>query len=384
VARRKKLGCSLPLIAAVMLAVAADRLLGEQDTPPAAAKPEVHVVEPAPEPNTTPAAKPVRSPFPPGSPWESRDACEAALAKTKRAGTPVPRIGTWNLAWFPAGTADGTDPQRQHDVPWMACIIAVLQVQVLAVQEVVHNPAGRAALLDLLAAISAHTGGHWRSVLDDCKDDGRQHVGFLYDEARVALLSSRMLAELNPLRSACDGRLRPGLAAHFRYRKHGPDFSAVSVHLDSGVLARDYEHRKTSVARLDAALRALAIAHKEQDLLVLGDFNTMGCSACKPKVTSEEEIAAFEATLDAFSPSLRSLMPEQGCSHYYRGRGGRLDHVLAPRGMKELGSAPHVRAHGLCEAASCERTPSAAKLPATLRLSDHCPVVVTLRAEDAD
>jgi endonuclease/exonuclease/phosphatase family metal-dependent hydrolase len=384
VARKKKLGCSLPLIAAVMLAVAADRLLGERETPSTTA-PATHVDEPAPKaPAARRPTKPVPSPFPPGSPWESREACEAALRRTTPAKVLTPRIGTWNLAWFPAGTAKGDDPERARDVPWMACVIATLGVQVLAVQEVVQSPAGRAALLDLLRGLDGHTQGRWRAELDDCPDDGRQHVGFLFDEARVQLLSTEVLGALNPDRSKCDHRLRPGLAARFRYRKGGPDFETISVHFDSGVARRDFDNRRVSLSRLSALLPPRVAKHRDDDLIVLGDFNTMGCKTCEPAVAAAEEIAAFDAMADAFAPSLRNLVPDHACTEYYKGHGGRLDHVLVTRGMRELAASSPVTTHGVCAALRCERHGSVAHLPASRRLSDHCPVVLALQPKDAD
>jgi endonuclease/exonuclease/phosphatase family metal-dependent hydrolase len=272
-----------------------------------------------------------------------------------------------------------------HDVPWLACIIATLDVQALAVQEVVQNPRGRGALLDLLRELDARSAGHWRAELDECPEDGRQHLGFLYDETRVELLAKHIFGELNPARSACDTRLRPGFSVRLRWKKGGPDFDALTVHLDSGAILRDYAHRGTSIERLAQVLPQLS-GHKQHDddVVVLGDFNTMGCSACEPKVAAEDELAAFDASVDALKPSLQNVTPTHPCTEYYKGHGGRLDHVLVTRGMRELTDPPRVETHGLCETLACSHFPSASHVTASVRLSDHCPLVLELRASDLD
>ncbi len=335
------------------------------------------LVEPAPE---TPmdAAGPTHADrvFQPSSPWFSRAACEAALrGKPAHRAAGKARIGTWNLAWFPDGTAHHDKAEREHDIPWLACVIATLDVDVLAVQEVVQHTRGRAALLDLERELSARTGGDYDSVFDECPDDDRQHVGFLYDKRRVTVSDVTVLRTLNPGRSACDLRLRPGLSALFRFHG-GLDLRAVSVHFDSGSAEHDYTHRQTSVEHVRELLPQLT-SHKE-DAIVLGDWNTMGCEACVPAVSAETELLALDATLSDF----RRVPPSAACSEYYRGRGGLLDHVLVTRGTRELPADAHVETHGVCAALGCGHlrgTPTA-----LTRLSDHCPMVLELDDRDLD
>ena len=151
---------------------------------------------------------PIDSPF-----FRSGPECEHAWrTRSRRAATAAPRIGTWNLRWFPRGTASGRDPERRTDVAWLACAIASLEVDLLAIQEVVQDVEGRAALLDLGERLDQLTGGQWRSELDDCSGSGRQHVGFLFDARRVALVGAQAIDALNPGRSGCDRSLRPDSA----------------------------------------------------------------------------------------------------------------------------------------------------------------------------
>jgi hypothetical protein len=133
-------------------------------------------------------------------------ACEKRLAQRRAKGPSRPRgprIGTWNLRWFPRGTARGNDPERRTDVAWLACAIAELDVDVLAVQEVLDDPEARSAALALTARLDRLTGGRFKLGLDECKGSGRQHVGFLWNSKVVDIEQIEPLAALNPGKSAC-------------------------------------------------------------------------------------------------------------------------------------------------------------------------------------
>jgi endonuclease/exonuclease/phosphatase family metal-dependent hydrolase len=314
----------------------------------------------------------------PQSPFHSAEACErfvserivSAKKKSKPRGTL--RVGTWNLAWFPDGTANGADPERARDVPWMACVIASLDVQVLAVQEVVQHPRGRAALLDLEARLDTLTSGRWKHVLDDCKDDGRQHLGFLYDSSRVTLEGTQMVSRINPGRNACDMRLRPGYAIGVRLgNTHA---RLLNVHFDSGQLARDADHRVTSFDRLLEELPELP-GKRTAPVIALGDFNTMGCDGCEPKRSAQGELAQLEARASQALPKLSRIADEHACSEYYRGHGSLLDLVFV--GNLGQGKAK-LETHGICSELRCAKLGRSQSPPALTRLSDHCPLVLEL------
>jgi predicted extracellular nuclease len=317
------------------------------------------------------------------SPFGSLAECERYLAERPRQRSRPPRVGTWNIRWFPLGTASGKDPERHTDVPWLACAIAALEVDVLAMQEITQGPRGRAAVLDLIEALDARTGGKHRFEVDECPGDGRQHIGFLYDERRVKLSQVRMVAAVNPGASACDRNLRPGLAAYARFAS-GPDLHLLTAHLDSGQTERDYGHRARSVARLGEALAELRRDEPDADAVVLGDFNTMGCKKCSGgEVTADQELEQIDAALAA-SELRRLTLPEgRQCSHYYGNRAGLLDHALADTRMQELARVP-VDVFGPCRELGCERVPSTFGPASIERLSDHCPLVVELVASDRD
>jgi endonuclease/exonuclease/phosphatase family metal-dependent hydrolase len=288
----------------------------------------------------------------------------------------APRFGTWNVRWFPRGTADGEEPAERTDVEWLACAIASLDVDVLAVQEFLDNPEARRAALDLTAQLDAITGGRFKLELDECAGSGRQHVGFLWNSARVQVDDVRVIARLNPKRSACDASLRPGLAAHVRFAD-GTHAQLVSVHLDSGVEARDYQNRRTSVQRMQELHAALRGRPGSDALIVLGDWNSMGCSGCEPAVSADEELSVLDAELEAAGLRRARAGAVDPCTHYYRGRGVALDHVALPKAWTDSSAAFAVG--GVCDALAC-LAPARGEPPAAWqRLSDHCPLVVELK-----
>jgi endonuclease/exonuclease/phosphatase family metal-dependent hydrolase len=318
-----------------------------------------------------------------GSAFESRAACEDYLRGHPRRSERGPRIGSWNIRWFPYGTKDGHDPERRTDLEWLACAIASLDVDVLGVEEIVQDPGGRNALLDLLARLDVLTQGRWRAELDECAGSGRQHLGFLLDASRVDLGTSEPIAALNPGRSACDRNLRPGYGVYLRFHA-GPDLEVAVVHLDAGTTARDFGNRQRSLGRLGEVAAAIERREHDSDLLVLGDFNTMGCKDCEPPVAADDEIAQLDARLG--STSLRRvLLPEaRACTHYQRGHAGTLDHVLASSAMQELPPGARLEVFGSCRDLACN-PPARGEHPAALeRLSDHCPIVLELLAQDLD
>jgi endonuclease/exonuclease/phosphatase family metal-dependent hydrolase len=286
------------------------------------------------------------------------------------------------VRWFPYGEKR-RDGAHGTDVPWLACAIASMDVDVLAVQEFVQDAGGRSALLDLRARLDELTHGRWRDQLDDCSASGFQHVGFLYDSARVQLRSAQTLGGLNPGASACAHNLRPGFGAYARFGG-GPDLSLIALHLDSGVDARDFGHRARSLAALSSVLKQLDQHARDPDLLLLGDFNTMGCKHCEPPVTAGTELAHLDAELRALSLTRLHAPAEHACSQYHRGKAGMLDHIVASAGMEELATGARVEVFGPCRDLACGPAGRGEDVDAWEHLSDHCPLVVELRARDVD
>jgi endonuclease/exonuclease/phosphatase family metal-dependent hydrolase len=327
-----------------------------------------------------PRSGPVPSAFA-ASPWASLASCRALLAS---APSPRPkgvaRVGAWNLHWFPDGGPGERKREHGSDLDWLACSIAWLRVDVLAVEEIKAGARPRQALEDLATRVSALTGSRFLTLLDDCPKSSSQKIGMLYDARRVALGKHRTLAELNPHGQPCKDQLRPGLAAHFRF-PGGLDLTVVAAHLKSGGERRSFELRERSFAAFGSAVASAKELTGDSDVLLIGDMNTMGCPDCSPAITAQEELAGVDRTLGASSPRLRRLSSAPGCSHSYSGRKTLLDWAAASD-LSELPSGRLAAASGYCAALGCDTGQSPPR--ATLSLSDHCPVLVDIDDLDRD
>jgi endonuclease/exonuclease/phosphatase family metal-dependent hydrolase len=346
-----------------------------------AAEAPVHLAQPTAQSVTPPmATQPIAEhahrtptvPIDPHSAWASAEACAATIGSlTAQPRGDALRIASWNLHWFPDGRAGQPSAAGGTDVAWMACAMASLRADVIAIQEVTSGPRGRTALLQLIDQLDQLTDGQWREYLDECNGGSRQHLGFLYDSARVTFTELHDVAELNPNRGACAGGLRPGASGQLRFRNIA--LQLITVHLDSGNTTRDYNNRLTSIRRLVATFGSRTT---DTPVLALGDFNTMGCSECTLPADVEEEVTQLDSLLrPAGYHAVESHSELHPCSEHYAGKPQLLDRAVT--------TLPTARVNfemaGLCAALACQRPRTTS--PALSRLSDHCPIVVEVLAK---
>ena len=311
--------------------------------------------------------------------WGSRRGCEAALRRGARLprAADVVRIGTWNVRWFPDGkpgkrSSDGTD------VAWLGCALTWMDLDALAVQEFKATASARVRTAELLAALKRGTGATWQLRLDDCPNSAGQHVGVLWRTDRLRASKIQIVSELNPHGRACQDQLRPGLAVYLA-RPGGIDFTLVSLHAKSGAKRRDHSLRQRAVHRIRRLWPQLAAESGDLDVVLAGDFNTMGCRGCSPALTSQDELAALD---QAVSPLGRRVVARPACTHAYRGSSGSLDHLIVRLDRAELATTTPARASGFCALSSCRF--DGPRPAARQRLSDHCPVLLDLNDVDAD
>jgi hypothetical protein len=316
--------------------------------------------------------------------WSSAAGCSTAvefnharMAETRR-GTL--RLGAWNIEWFPDHT----------DVGWLACTLAWMNLDLLAVEEFRATPAAQAALAQLLGELGRLTGAEWRADFQTCGIVSSQHVGFLWNATRLRLVHAEDAWALNARAHGpadpCAGRLRPGRADDFAPRDASmPPFRAIAVHLKSGAKPEDAAERATALQRLSEALAG----NLHGRVAILGDFNSMGIGT---RVSPRAEVAALDVLATATAPGFALAHPTPACTEYYRGRGGELDHALVSRPLGKI-RPEETSVSGYCALAQC--APIAPwrldQRPAAYRaLSDHCPLVIGVdapartRAADAD
>lgn len=293
----------------------------------------------------------------------------------------VVRVGSWNLRWFPRGCSNRDGCANPPDLNMVACAVATLDVDVLAVQEVVDYPSDRALVAEFLASLERITGEPWRLDLQDCGAPNSQRVGLLWRPERVRLTGFSDVAALNGAArhegEPCAGGLRPGRHAYAESLAGGADFHLVVVHLDSGVREKDWNTRRAAIRALPDLQSSPALSgQRDSDVVVLGDFNVMGRTE-GARVDGPQELAIIDETI---GPRFRRLDSEPSCSYRYRGRPTLMDLVLVSSDMAEANAA--ARPGGWCALTGCRdgwRAP-----PNATQLSDHCPVVVDVLDQDLD
>jgi predicted extracellular nuclease len=312
--------------------------------------------------------------------WTSRSDCEELLAKRTPESRP-PRVGSWNVRFFPDSVeGEQTDPDKATDVTWVACAIASLDVDVLAVQEFKNSEAGLAKQRELVQQLNTLTGGDWQLELDQCTPAELQHPGFLFDANRVHGEEFRQIPSLNP-DPVCSNEISPGFAGYFRI-EGGPDFHMVAVHGATGATPEQLEKRTLITAALESASNDAFAVNPDTDILFAGDFNSVGCESCDPVISNEDENEMLGDTIAGFDPALKLLPDSEACTRVADDM-PHIDHVLAAANMAEVPKGSIVHVAGICEEISCDRQVNWLE-DAYDRLSDHCPLLLDLTATDDD
>ncbi len=318
--------------------------------------------------------------------WSSKEACRAIVDSEQRLARSEAqslRLASWNIRWFPDGVpGNGNNSNQKTDLDWLSCTIAWMDVDVLAVQEIKTTSSANEAWEQVTSQLNQDTDGDWQVILNDCGSPTNQHVGFFYNANKVKPTQKQEVWEFNGraknASESCKDNLRPGYMAYFEpITAPGFDFYAVSVHSDSGRNDKDLTTRRTALERIDEVTQDLA--NIDGDIIILGDFNTMGIDG---GITAEDEIKELEEKDKTEIPGFRLLSLQPSCSHYFQKRPGRLDHILVSSDSKELINTQAI-SQGYCAINNCQRIngnlPSSAR-----RLSDHCPIIADFSNSDID
>ena len=319
--------------------------------------------------------------------WKSSTHCERVVKDGGRMAVPDPdvlRVGTWNIRWFP----HGSPPDRQDrsipptDLEWLTCTLIWMQTDILVVQESLTTTGARSAWDRTLTALDRRTGASWQWSVQACGRPDGHHVGMLWNANRVTLSAVQSLWHLNSkatsAQNPCEGGLRPGHYARVQSKRQpGADFHVIGLHLKSGPTVAAVEARHAALNRIDAAV--VRFLEEDRDVMILGDFNTMGAG---DRHSQRSELKYLRRMVAKESPGFHDLAPKPRCSHYFRGRGDWLDHVLVSQDMTEIRTRS-VRVTGYCAVAGCRRIKGQYPL-AYRRLSDHCPVIIEIENRDLD
>ena len=299
-------------------------------------------------------------------------------------GPDVLRVGTWNIRWFPHGSPPDR-PARSippTDLEWLTCTIVWMQTDILVVQESLTTTEARSAWDRMLTVLDRRTQASWQWSVQPCGRPDGHHVGVLWNANKVTLSAIQSLWRLNSkatsAQNPCEGGLRPGHYARVQSKRQpGADFHVIGLHLKSGPTVASVEARHAALNRIDTAVARFL--EEDRDVMILGDFNTMGAG---DRHSRRSELKYLRRMVAKESPGFHDLAPEPRCSHYFRGRGNWLDHVLVAQDMTEI-RARSARVTGYCAVAGCRRIKGEYP-PAYQRLSDHCPIIIEIDNRDKD
>lgn len=277
--------------------------------------------------------------------------------------SPAPlRIATWNMEWLVApGTArtariacrDGhraplpcdvtrTRARDSADLRALASLVRRLDADIIAFQEVENAAIARRVFRGYQICIA---GG-----------SGVQHAGF----AVRAHLRARCGPPLTTLEAG--GRGRPGQLLTVPVAS-GPPIQLLAVHLKSGCSRDPLDSAASACTLLAAQAEALGawIAERsvaEEPFIVLGDLNRAGAPDDHDPFWQALDTSTFDAAA--------AHLPFRNCV-YGAPYEAFIDHILVGRSLM-----PHLHTEGFQQM----RFPAAKST--RHRLSDHCPVRVSL------
>ena len=130
--------------------------------------------------------------------WDSGSACQKVVQAGGRMAIATDdklQVATWNIRRFPLGQLPNRaqKPNPRTDRSWLACSIAWMNVDVLAVQENLSKKS-KSGWKEVRGLLEGMTGISWRWMSQQC---GNLTNGFLWNTKRVKLQQIKSLKAFN-------------------------------------------------------------------------------------------------------------------------------------------------------------------------------------------
>lgn len=267
-------------------------------------------------------------------------------------------VSTYNIRNFDQDSSRPTDHGALGDV------LTEMKSDVMAFEEVVNAEAFKGLVKTYLPGYSTR--------ISSCGGFGKQKLAIAYNPKAFRFVEESEDFDFSGTSGGC-GSLRPLFLVTLQRIASKETIVFGVVHLKAGGQAQAMRQRWEQYKKLVAVANNV----EEENLILLGDFNTTGYA---PK---DNDFKRFTSFLKG--TQMQSMSEDLGCTSYWHG-GGRqgslyqpsvLDHVVLTQNLVSEVTEVKLGAH--CAEQECNpATPE--DLGVTFEsVSDHCPIQVTFK-----
>jgi endonuclease/exonuclease/phosphatase family metal-dependent hydrolase len=274
------------------------------------------------------------------------------------------KVGTYNIRTFDSSPGMTNKPE-------LVKILKKLKFDILAVEEIINDKSFKSLIKK---SFKDH-----KVIMSRCGGAGRQKIGFVYNTKKLRLISHKEDGTISGSSTRDEegcASLRPAFIGNFREISTNKYFSIVGVHLKAGGSPRSYERRARQYKILEKLIAELKTKRRNNQVIVLGDFNTTGY------VHRDEDFQGFSEMVSKVR--FTSTAEKLDCTSYWTGmdrtdnieESSILDHIIYPK--KFLGykrTFTKVGTH--CAKVKCAFTSEEELGSSYKQVSDHCPVMTT-------
>ncbi len=263
--------------------------------------------------------------------------------------------------------------ERSHvatNKPELASIIKGLNVDILTVEEI-----GNTSEFENFVAQKMPG---YEVVLSKCGGAHNQHVGFVYNTAKVDILGfNEDLSITDPGKApTCDGASRPLGIGLFQIKASKQKFYGMVAHLKSGSDSQSLSKRLKQYEVLKKIVLNMKAKTEVKDFFIAGDFNSTEYANRGSDYTALTKVVKDMGMID--------LAQNVACSSYWWGGSddgiespSLLDHVMVTPGLLKTSNKAQVYGH--CKKVSCKEASLAALGISYQGVSDHCPITATIQ-----
>lgn len=269
----------------------------------------------------------------------------------------------WSVSTYNIRNFDSDSDGRRTDLVELGRILKESQSDVMAFPEIVNKSA-----FDTL--VKSNLSGYEHKI-SNCGGFGRQHLAVAYNTKVFEYVKHAEDLSFSGTSGKC-GSLRPVFLVTLKNKTTNQIYTFGAVHLKAGGSNRAMEQRWQQYSKLEG----LTEKYKNENLVLLGDFNTTGYNI------KDRDYQKFEDLLG--SSSLRTTSESIACSSYWRGtQGGSdyqpsiLDHVVVQD--KTFANVESVKVGSHCGRLDCRPATPEELGTSYQSVSDHCPIQVTFK-----